>query len=114
MKKIKTKRIKAKTYTRKVTYFVCDLCGKEIKESNNTGFCGYRPIGKCLRCKREVCEKCTHYETDPCSDYVDRYCKICWELYEKKYEAILDKGQSKWNKLKSKIESDWKKESLSI
>ena len=88
--KILTEKIQRNKY--------CDICGEEI------------PIGlscfaaNCEKCGKDLCEKCIGHEVNTMSDYLEVYCKKCWDIGEsyrkliQEHEDIIDKLTEEWNK----------------
>lgn len=86
-----------------ITKYYCDICKNELGSKPN--------FPRCSICGRELCKKCMRYDPTNHGDYPGAWCKICLQLWETKYERLLEKVENEcWDK-ECKIMSRLKKES---
>ncbi len=102
--------------TRKITIYVCDICGKEHRDTS------YGKMKQCGVCGRLTCgyytivkhEPCGHNDPDDSGDYPSWYCIHCYDLRYKKYGAEWDKLEKDYYEAREAIEKKVKEESLVI
>lgn len=82
--------IKEKTITvsKTVKHYFCDDCGKKINDR----------VNNCLMCNKHLCRKCIYMTVNDFSDYPDRLCKNCTEVY-KQYTIKKDRLEDEIDKL---------------
>jgi len=115
MIKEKTIKVKAvKAYTKKIKIFVCDLCGKEGKDSSSFKECFFCGRLICYSNYKGCCAKFDkHYMADyPIGDYPENYCKICYKLRFLKYDDDFKKMKSDYGDSMKNLEEKIKLESL--
>lgn len=96
-KHYKEKIIPAKSELKEV--IVCDIClEREAK-------------GRCTICGRDICNKHIVEEYSFGSDYADKYCSCCHDLYDKyrKYELEIE---NRYEQETASLSLKWKEESL--
>jgi len=84
------KRVK-KTITKNEYY--CDDCGKEISVYD---------LYNCTICNKLLCDECITHRID--TNYLDNYCKSCWNKGEKyredikKFEEQIEELNKEWER----------------
>lgn len=92
------------TLTRKITVYICDICGDEHKVALNN----------CFICGREVCAKHIVYMPDNdmwWHDYEAWCCDECWSIGEK-HRTFLDEEERKFREVVASNIALWKIKAL--